>query len=295
MPTFNFSGLIENFAKTESVNIKELVEKASTRREWDWKKFAEELLSKTLREKDLDTYINIGMIIAKDSPNFKKVLGNVALSALGNELGKEIGLDFIVENESDDTATLTANFISLLYDNGCLADSHMYQCMSHVATGSFGNIRRVKIFIALLRPATNKIRKNLRNEVMIDYLRTVRLSAIEPMKSTHQWVYSELMDLLKSITATTDDGTVFLENAASKDNRTSTNQRQLIQIRENAQQSMVYQGPVRYLNPSLPDRAQSPFYDPRLFPYQVNNMIRFNSGSPYMTNLMFDHPNDYQR
>lgn len=298
VPSFNFSGLIDNFAQTESANIKELVEKASTKHQWDWKKFAEELLSKSLSEKDLDTYINIGMLIAKDAPNFKKVLGNVALSALANELGKEIGLAFAVENESDDTATWTANFISLLYDNGCLTDSHMYQCMNHIATGSFGSLRRVKIFIALLRPATAKIKKNLMKEVLIDYLKTVRLSSIEPMKSTHRWIYTELIDLLKSLTATTEDGTGFLDKASARD-RSSMNERPLIQMRDNAapQPPMLYPGPVRYLNPS-PDRPQQQLFDyPRVFPtYPVNNMMRipFNAGPPYMPNFMFDRSNDYR-
>lgn len=281
VPSFNFSGLIDNLVKTENANIKELVDKASTRSEWDWKKFAEELLSKSLKTKDLDTYIDIGMLIVKDSQQFKKTLGDVALSALGNELGKEIGIDFIVENESDDTATLTANFISLLYKNGCLNDFHLYQCLSHVATGSFGNIRRVKIFIALLRPATTKVKKNLEKEVMIDYLQTVRLRAIEPMKSSNQWVYSELTDLLISITATNDVGSDFIERPKTKDNRTfnnSINQRQLILTRENAPPPIVYPGPVRYLNHQERFR---PFFDPRSFP--VNNMMRipFNSGPPF--------------
>lgn len=208
--SFDFSGFIDNLVKSEFTNIKELVQEASKKREWDWKKFAEELLLKSLIKKDLDTYIDIGMMIANDSQQFKKILGNAALSALGNELGKEIGLDFFNENESNETATRTANFISLLYVRGCLNDSNLYQCMSHIATGNFGNIRRVKIFIALLRPAGNKVKKDIRKDVMTDYLRTVRLASIEPMKSQDQWTYTELIDLLKSLTATDDDDRRFL-------------------------------------------------------------------------------------
>lgn len=201
MPAFNFSGLIDNIVKTESGNVKELVERASRSHEWDWKKFAAELLSKSFTKKDLDTYIELGMLIADDSPHFKKILGDVALSALGIELGKEIGLNFDNQNESDFTATWTASFISSLYEKSCLTDFHVYKCMSLVATGDFSNVRRVKIFIALLRPAATKIKRNLMREVMEDYLRTVHLKAIEPMKSTDKWIYSELIDLLTSITS----------------------------------------------------------------------------------------------
>lgn len=168
------------------------------------------MFEKALKDGSTVTYIRFGLIINEEtrfsSPSFEENLRTVAMKALGRELSNS-NAESEPTAESDLTAESTAKFLSELFKVDWLSNGVFFLCMEKIASDKFESIRRIKMFLSLVKPAAVKLTKD-KNDIFIFYLQMIRLKASTMPPSNNQWMCMELVELLEAITAMKRDTSV---------------------------------------------------------------------------------------
>lgn len=191
------------------------------KREWSLQLLAQSVYERFARTDSPDIYLKLCILINNEttrehSTNFKDILTNIAMKALSGELS----YDDVLEPDSDENAVAAAEIISRLFQMGWINTDLLFRCAESIASNQFQQIRRIKIFYALIKPLAKKLSENSCDERFLYYLQMIRKRKTKATNSKSEIVCQELIDLLETVASF--DERQFARDSIAETNRKKT-------------------------------------------------------------------------
>lgn len=175
---------------------------------------AQSVYDRFARSESFEIFLKLCIVVNNEtsrdnSTSFKDILTNIAMKTLSGELS----YDDVIEPDSDESAVTAAEIISRLYQINWISMDHLFRCAESIASNKFQQIRRVKIFYALIKPLAKKLSENACDDRFLYYLQMIRKRKSKATNTKCEIVCQELIDLLEGVAAI-DDSKITLEAVA---------------------------------------------------------------------------------